>query len=54
MIVKCESCKKFYDDEFRTTTCPHETFPANDGRNHFRHHLESYLSESPPPKLSKP
>lgn len=38
MIVTCEVCKKFYDDEFRDTQCPHDTFSANDGHNNFKHH----------------
>jgi len=49
MIVKCSDCEKYFDDEYRTTICPHETFPANDGENRFVHHPESYLSVSAPP-----
>lgn len=48
MIVLCLECQKYFDDEFRMTYCPHHTFPANDGRNHFAHHPESYLSEEAP------
>ena len=45
MIVKCIACKRCYDDEFRWTICPHETFAANDGSNNFSHHPESLLTE---------
>jgi hypothetical protein len=45
MIVHCHECSRQFDDEFRSTICPHETFAANDGRNNFRHHPESYISE---------
>jgi hypothetical protein len=43
MIVQCFVCQRKFDDEFRTTICPHETFPANDGENNFEHHPESHL-----------
>lgn len=43
MIVACENCMTRYDDEFRTTTCPHDTFLANDGNNNFRHYPESFI-----------
>lgn len=43
MIVKCQKCAKRFDDEFRTTICPHDTFAANDGYNNFAHHPDSYL-----------
>lgn len=45
MVVECEKCKLFYDDEFRITTCPHDTFLANDGENNFKHYPESYLEK---------
>ena len=48
MIVKCLDCQVWYDDEFRWTHCPHDTFAANDGRNLFTHHPESYWSMGPP------
>lgn len=44
MIIQCEKCKRKFDDEFRDTGCPHSTFAANDGRNNFAHHPESYIS----------
>lgn len=44
MIIQCSACHQFFDDEFRSTLCPHETFPANDGCNRFAHHPESYLA----------
>jgi hypothetical protein len=37
-------CGARFDDEFRTTVCPHETFAANDGRNNFAHHPGSVLT----------
>jgi len=43
MIVTCKKCGSRFDDEFRLTFCPHETFAANDGQNNFRHHPEAYL-----------
>lgn len=48
MIVKCEECPKYYDDEFRDTTCPHNTFLANDGQNNFKHYPEAWLSDKHP------
>ena len=41
MKTKCRTCYVEYDDEFRSTLCPHLTFPANDGSNAFRHQVES-------------
>lgn len=29
MIVRCETCKRFYDDFDHLTYCPHETFTAS-------------------------
>lgn len=43
MKVYCAQCDTRYDDEFRTTICPHETFAANDGKNNFAHHPESFI-----------
>lgn len=43
MIVVCEKCKAKYDDQFRWTYCPHDTFEANDGQNNFAHHPDSFL-----------
>ena len=46
MIVTCvRGCGKRFDDEYRTTICPHETFAANDGRNNFAHHPEAHLDQ---------
>lgn len=42
MIAQCEKCKMYYDDQFRWTTCDHDTFLANDGQNNSRHYLESW------------
>lgn len=50
MIVTCErGCGASFDDAFRTTICPHDTFAANSWRpdhpvNAFAHHPESPLS----------
>lgn len=34
----CTVCWAEYDDEFRTTLCPHDDFPANDGANNFAYY----------------
>lgn len=47
MIVQCEQCGKYFDDEFRDTSCPHGTFLANDGQNNFKHYPDSWLSDRP-------
>lgn len=44
MIVACSICSSNFDDEYRYTVCPHDTFAANDGNNNFAHHPESHLS----------
>jgi hypothetical protein len=44
MIVSCDKCGARFDDEYRWTFCPHNTFAANDGRNNFAHHPNSYIS----------
>lgn len=45
MRVLCtHGCGASFDDEFRTTICPHQTFAANDGHNHFAHHPESLIT----------
>ena len=51
MIVQCDSCKRYFDNEFRLTYCPHDTFAANDGKNNFAHHPESYLSSEAPKSM---
>lgn len=43
MKVFCLDCGSMYDDEFRLTYCPHDTFLANDGQNNFAHHPESLI-----------
>lgn len=48
MIRSCSDCNVVYDDEFRTTICPHEVFAANDGNNAFEIHHES---KGPAPAL---
>jgi hypothetical protein len=53
MIVGCLNCGRDYDDEFRWSICPHETFAANDGQNNFEHHPESYLGPAPRSSLTE-
>lgn len=48
MIVHCNQCTMWFDDEFRSTLCPHAAFPANDGNNNFQVHEDAYLSKDPP------
>jgi hypothetical protein len=49
MMVTCHyGCGARFDDEYRSTICPHKTFAANDGRNNFAHHPEAFLSSPPP------
>lgn len=51
MKVKCSECGVWFDDEFRWTFCPHDTFAANDGDNNFDHHPESaIIRTSDPPE----
>lgn len=47
MIVECPDCHAVFDDAYRWTFCPHNTFAANDGNNNFRHHVESLLRPAP-------
>ena len=44
MTVRCSTCGRYFDDEFRLTYCPHDTFAANDGNNNFAHHPEALLT----------
>lgn len=48
MIVQCTDCQMYFEDCYRSTICPHETFAANDGSNNFAHHPESHLSQIDP------
>lgn len=48
MIVHCNQCTMWFDDEFRNTTCPHAAFLANDGQNNFKVHDDAYLNKEPP------
>lgn len=48
MIVRCDKCEKYFNDVYRFTFCPHKTFLANDGTNHFDYYDESYISKNPP------
>lgn len=47
MIVQCQTCSRSFDDEFRSTICPHDTFLANDGQNNFAHYPDSYITNCP-------
>ena len=53
MIIQCNKCKMYYDDQFRLTICPHNTFSANDGWNYFRHYPESWYHVQPPLEFVK-
>ena len=56
MIVRCSACLLKFDDEFRSTVCSHEPFPANDGTNNFVIHYEAVLIPPrtiPPEKVLK-
>ena len=44
MIIQCNHCQVYFEDEFRSTLCPHRAFLANDGRNNFSIHEDAYLS----------
>ena len=48
MIVQCEKCGAYFEDEYRLTTCPHLAFNANDGYNNFAVHEDAYLDVNPP------
>lgn len=48
MIRQCDNCLVWFEDVFRYTSCPHDTFPANDGNNNFKHYGNSYLSKQKP------
>lgn len=50
MIIRCLTCNRYFDDEFRNIVCPHATFLANDGRNNFNHYPESWLGDKVPSK----
>lgn len=52
MIAFCKKCNMFFDDEFRTIHCPHDAFNANDGKNNFEVHHDSYLSKEQPIQIS--
>ncbi len=43
MIVLCASCLSEFEDQYRLTICPHNTFFANDGHNRFQHHPDAHL-----------
>lgn len=45
MKVQCERCNVRFDDQFRTTVCPHDCFLANDGKNNFHVHTEAFIDD---------
>lgn len=47
MISRCAECLMFFEDSLRSTICPHQAFPANDGKNNFTIYHDAYLSELP-------
>ncbi len=49
MVVKCPKCEIWFNDVYRSTICPHDAFPANDGNNNFHVHDDAYLSPDAPP-----
>jgi|HubBroStandDraft_2_1064218.scaffolds.fasta_scaffold357458_2 hypothetical protein len=58
MIVQCDKCKMYYDDQFGLTLCDpatgcHQTFAANDGQNNFKHYPESWFGAHPPERIIK-
>ncbi len=53
MIVQCPKCRMYYEDSYRWTICPHQTFAANDGANNFAYHDESYLDKEPPSEIQR-
>ena len=48
MIQQCDQCKKWFEDVFRNLDCPHDAFPANDGKNNFFVYEDAYLSDDEP------
>ena len=48
VIVRCDQCYMYFDDEFRSTICCHDAFLANDGKNNFAVYTDSYLSLDEP------
>lgn len=54
MIVQCDKCKMFYDDQFRYITCNHDTFSANDGQNNFTFYDKSWYSKEMPQRFINP
>ena len=42
MIVLCDDCGLYFEDVYRSTVCPHNAFPANDGHNNFTVHEEAF------------
>jgi hypothetical protein len=44
MITKCARCRAEFEDNYRSTLCPHRAFPANDGSNNFVIHHDAHLT----------
>lgn len=44
MIVNCVTCGAEFEDVYRSWTCPHNAFLANDGNNNFSVHEEAHLN----------
>jgi hypothetical protein len=47
MIVLCATCRRRFEDQYRSTVCPHPAFPANDCFNNFTVHNDAFLDEHP-------
>jgi hypothetical protein len=54
MITQCDKCKKYFEDIYRSYICPHNAFPANDGKNNFKVHNDAFLSDKLPTFLQRP
>jgi RecB family endonuclease NucS len=54
MIVKCEKCEARFDDQFRSTVCPHDPFPVNNGDNTFTVHHDSFYVPADKPWYDAP
>ena len=44
MIVQCDRCDTKFEDEYRSTLCPHNAFAANDDNNVFTVHNDAYIN----------
>ena len=48
MVITCSKCGARFEDEYRTTVCPHDAFLANDGHNNFAVHHDALLVPAKP------